>query len=171
MNILIQMLNFHICMNQELFQVTRGQLTWIHQVYCKTHRKGNSVQKGPLYTFQYRWMKCKNEKGKKCSQAGKGETSSSGWREGTAGPRCSLCARAAVFVMGKASCFQAVIRQPWGSVKTWFPFHLNCCTHPANWNLATGSLALSLKCCQVTEMRECGIMAASDARVLPPSLF
>lgn len=115
--------------------------------------------------------KCEKERGEKCSQAGKDETSSSGWRERTAGPWYSLCVRAPVFVMGKASCFQAVIRQPWGSVKTRIPFHLNCCTHPANWNHATGSLALSLKCCQVTQMCECGIMAASDAQVLPPCYF
>jgi len=63
---------------------------------------------------------------------------------------------------GQDSCFQAVIRQPWGSVKTLFSFHLNCCIHPANWNPATGSQALSLKCCQVIETPECGIMFASD---------
>lgn len=63
----------------------------------------------------------------------------------------------------KDSCFQAVIRQPWGSVKTLFSFHLNCCIHPANWNPATGSQALSLKCCQVIVTRECGIMVVSDA--------
>lgn len=89
-------------------------------------------------------------------------------RARTAGAWRSLCVRR-LFVTGKDACFQAVIRQPWGSVKTLFPFHLNCCTHPANWNLATGSQPLSLKCCQVIETRECGIMVASDAWLSPPS--
>lgn len=62
------------------------------------------------------------------------------------------------------SCFQAVIRQPRGSMKTppRQPPPLNCCTHPANWNLTTGSRALSLKCRWVIETGECGITVGSD---------
>lgn len=51
-----------------------------------------------------------------------------------------------------------------GSMKTppRQPPPLNCCTHPANWNLTTGSRALSLKCRRVIETGECGITVGSD---------
>lgn len=97
----------------------------------KTHRLSVT---GLLYTLQYR----RNVK----RQAGGDEMSSSessAWREleqlGPCTPSVS------VYSLSRAEdfCLQAVIRQPWGSVKTLYAFHLNCCIHPANWNPATGS--------------------------------
>lgn len=151
-----------------LFQVTRGHLTWMNPSSLSWNtQEGQHCAEGPTVHFSIpvNWNVKRKEEKKAVRLANMTRALQAGeWEQLGPGAPC-VCAP--VFVMGKASCFQAVIRQPWGSGKTQFPFHLNCCTHPANWNLATGSLALSLECCQVTEIRECGIMAASDAQVLP----
>lgn len=109
------------------FEASGGHLAWTHQIYGKTLGKCDGVKKGLVYTFQYNWN-VKRKGGVECSEAGKDEMSSSGWRERTAGAWRSLRARSSL-CHGQSLLFSGSNQTALGLCKDTVPLFISTVAH------------------------------------------